>query len=139
MTLATREAERFTDTGHHPFTTAVLVVLFWLAAAALVATAHVLLDPFSTYGSSVVTTVAIAVVAYAYTRFCARHAELPHALGVGVAWLVLAIAAEILMTARTGRGWYGLIGSPDRPLLRNIDFFVWIFAPALFARREMEA
>jgi len=40
------------------------------------------------------------------------------------------------MATHLGRGWYAVLGSPARPLLRNIFFFVWIFSPALFARRE---
>jgi hypothetical protein len=68
----------------------------------------------------------------------AREAGITHALGVGIAWLVLSIATEIALTTRVGHGWFTLLGSPDRPLLRNVLLFVWIFAPALFARRESE-
>jgi hypothetical protein len=46
------------------------------------------------------------------------------------------IVTEIAGTMRLGHGWYAVLGSPERPLLRNIFFFVWIFAPAIFARRE---
>jgi hypothetical protein len=106
-------------------TSLLLVFLFWLAAALLVAMA-----------GAFVKIAAIVAVAFAYTRLCARCAGMPYALGVGIAWLVLTIAAELLMTAHLGRGWFGLLGSPERPLLRNIDLFVWIFAPALFARGE---
>jgi hypothetical protein len=81
----------------------------------------------------------IVLCAYGYMRFGARESGLSHALGVGVAWLVLGIVAEMLMTRRLGHGWYAILGSPDRPLLRNIFLFVWIFAPALFARREENA
>lgn len=118
---------------------AVLVFVFWLAAAVLVATAHAQLDTRSTTGGAVAAIASIVGTAYAYTRLCARSAEMPHALGVGIAWLVLTIVAELFVTARLGRGWYGVLGSPDHPLLRNVDLFVWIFAPALFARREGQA
>jgi hypothetical protein len=76
--------------------------------------------------------------AYAYTRFAAREAGASHALYVGVAWLTLSIAAEVAMAVRTGHGWFTLLGSPDRPLLRHILLFAWIFAPVMFARREDE-
>ena len=59
-------------------------------------------------------------------------------MGVGIAWLILAIVAEIAISSRLGHGWYALIGTPDHPLLRNLFLFVWVFAPALFARREAE-
>lgn len=129
-------ATHFADVHHHPVMTAVLVFLFWLAAGVLVATCHVELDRLSPSGSAVAIIAAIVGAAWAYTHFCARCAGISHALGVGIAWLVLAIVTEIALTNRTGHGWYALLGTPNRPLLRNLFLFVWIFAPALFARRE---
>lgn len=76
------------------------------------------------------------LAAYGYTRFCARHAGISHALGVGIAWLTLGISTELVMATRLGHEWDAVLGSPDLPLLRNVLFFVWIFAPAVFARRE---
>jgi len=137
MTTMTRRAP-FADFRHRPATTAVLVLLFWLAAAALVGTAHVELDPLSSSGGTVATIGAVFLVAYCYTRVCARNAGTSHALGVGTVWLVLAIATEIAMSSRLGHGWYALLGSPDRPLLRNVFLFVWVFAPAFFARGEIK-
>lgn len=129
----------FAISRHHPLTIATLVVTFWLAAAVLVATAHRALDPLSVPGGAVATIAAVLITAYAYTRLCARDAGTSHALGVGIAWLVLTIVAEMAMTRHVGHGWYGLIGSPDRALLRNVFLFVWVFAPVLFARREAES
>jgi hypothetical protein len=111
-----------------------LIFLFWIAAALLAAACHLELDGRSRAGSAVTTMAAITGVAFAYTRLCARNAGISHALAVGIAWLVLAIVAEIAIGSGIGHGWYALIGTPDRPLLRNIILFVWIFAPALFAR-----
>ena len=133
MTTITHRAVSFADSQHPPVLTAVLVGLFWLAAAALVGTAHVELDPLSVSGGSVATIASIFVAAYCYTRFCARQAGIAHSLSVGIAWLVLAIAAEMAMTTLRGHGWYALLGSPDRPLLRNFFLFAWVFAPTFFA------
>lgn len=138
MTTMTQRVS-FADSRHHPATTAVLIAAFWLAAAALAGTAQVELDPLSTAGGAVATIAAVFLAAYAYTRLCARNAGMSHALGVGTAWLMLAIAGEIAMTTHLRHGWYALLGSPDRPLLRNLFLFVWVFAPAFFARRESEA
>lgn len=138
MTTMAQQAAPFADSRHHPAITAALIVLFWLAAAALAGTAHDELDPFSVPGGSVATIASIFVAAYCYTRVCARHAGVAHALTVGIAWLVLAIATEMAMTARLGHGWYALLGSPDYPLLRNLFLFVWVFAPAFFAHRGDE-
>ncbi len=114
-----------------------LVLMFWLVAAALVAAAHEL-DPLSAAGGATVTIGAVFAVAYCYIRFCAPNAGISHALGVGTVWLVLAIAGELAMSAWLGHGWYALLGTPDRPLLRNVFLFVWIFAPAFFAHGEVE-
>lgn len=126
----------FAETRHHLVTTAALVILFWIAAAGAVAAAQTKLEPISPPGAAVATIAAILLAAYGYTRVCARYAGISHALGVGIAWLALGITSGLVMTARLGREWDGVLGSPDRPLLRNVFFFVWIFAPALFARRE---
>jgi hypothetical protein len=137
MTTMAHPATSFAEIRHHPVTTAALVSLFWIAAAILVATCHTELDRLSPSGGAAATIAAIVLVAYAYTRMCARHAGIGHALGVGIAWLVLAIVTEITIGSRTGHGWYSLIGIPGRPLLRNVFLFVWIFAPSLFARGEI--
>ena len=129
-------ATRFAETRHHLVTTAALVVLFWMAAAAAVTAAQTRLDPISPAGATVATIGAIVLAAWCYTRFCARHAGISHALGVGIAWLFLGIAAEFVIATRAGHAWSGVLGTPDRALLRNVLFFVWIFAPAIFARRE---
>jgi hypothetical protein len=129
-------AVRFAETHHHVATTAGLVVVFWTAAAAAVTAAQTRLHPASPAGATVATIAAIALAAWSYTRFCARCTGISHALGVGSAWLALGIVTELLMATRAGHEWFGVLGSPDRPLLRNVIFFVWIFAPAIFARRE---
>jgi hypothetical protein len=129
---------RFSETRHRLATNAALVVLFWIAAAVAVGAAYAILEPISPAGGAVATIAAILLAAYCYTRFCARHAGISHALGVGIAWLLLGIATELVMARHVHRGWYAVLGSPDRPLLRNIFFFVWIFSPALFARRDGE-
>lgn len=138
MATMTQQAAPFAETGHHLTTTAALVTSFWLIAAILVGSSHAQLDPLSPYGAAVTSIAAIVVCAYCYTRLCARHAGISHALGVGIAWLVLGIVTEMVITTGLGHSWYSILGSPDRPLLRNILLFVWIFAPALVAQREEE-
>ena len=106
-------------------------LLFWMAAAVLVA----LVDRFfSAPGASVpLKTAAIILVAFAYMRFTAPEVTLDHALFVGVVWLSLSIAAELLVSRHLRRSWFVLIGSPDSAL-HNLLMFAWIGAPALFAR-----
>lgn len=112
------------------------VVLAWLAAALLVAVAHARLDRLSPYGGAAAVIGAILVMAYVYMRLCTRRADMSHALAVGIAWLALAIAAEVVVTSRLGHGWFALLGSPAHPLLRSVFLFAWVFAPALFARES---
>jgi hypothetical protein len=137
MTTMTQPIGRFAQRHHHPVTTATLVLLFWIVAAGLVAAAHGTIEPRSPQAGAVATIAALIATAYAYSRFVAREAGISHALGVGIAWLVLSIATELAWTTQAGHGWFTLLGSPDRPLLRNVLLFVWIFAPAIFARREV--
>jgi hypothetical protein len=138
MATMTQSIPRFAFRRHHPLTTAALVLLFWTVAAGLVAAVHLSIEPQSVKASAVATIVALLAAAYAYSRFVAREAGISHALGVGIAWLSLSIATEIALTSYVGHGWFTLLGSPEQPLLRNIYLFAWIFAPALFARREQE-
>ena len=138
MTAENHPAARFARARHHIVTTAALVIVFWMAAAGAVIAAQKMLERRHPATATVVTIAAIVATAYVYTRFCAREAGVSHALGVGAAWLLLGVATEVMMAAHTGPGSYAMLGSPDRPLLRNVFFFVWIFGPVLFARRESE-
>src|SRR5215212_3837161 len=117
-------------------TTMLLVLLFWLMAATLVAAAHVEIDRWSALGGAATTIAVLFLTACAYSRLVAPHAGVTHALGVGITWLSLSIVAEIALAQRLGHGWFTLLGSPDRPLLRNIFLFAWVFAPAFFARER---
>lgn len=133
MTTMTRS---FAYRRHHPAATAALVVLFWMAAALLVIAVHVGIELRSPKASAVATIAALVVTSYAYSRFVARQGGVTHALGVGTAWLMLSIAAEIALTTRSGHGWFTLLGSPDQPVLRNVLLFAWVFTPVVFASRE---
>lgn len=123
-------------TDHRFLSTAIFVFLFWIAAAGAVAAAETKLVSTSPAGGTAAAIAAILAVACCYTRLCARQAGISHALGVGIAWLVLGISTELVMATHLRHGWYGVLGSPARPLLRSVFFFVWIFGPALFARRD---
>ena len=108
------------------------VLLYWAAAALLVRWIdRVVSLPVAGVGAK---TSVIIAIAFAYMRLTARRASLDHALFVGVTWLVLSIATELLLTRHFGRSWFELLGSPDSAL-RNILMFAWIGAPALFARQ----
>jgi hypothetical protein len=137
MTTMAHPVERFAYRHHHPATTAALVAGFWVVAATLVAAAHVAIEPRWRVTGAVATIASVIVTAYAYSRVSARQATVTHTLGVGIAWLVLSIGTEIVLATQVGHGWFTLLGSPDRPLLRNVLLFVWIFTPSLFARREV--
>ena len=125
--MTSQPVPRFAGSWRLSLTTAALVFCFWIAAAIVVVAA-----------GGIAAIVAIVVAAGAYMRLAARNRGTTHALGVGIAWLVLSIVAEMTMTSHLGHGWFSLLGPPDHPLLRNISLFAWIFAPALFARRDEE-
>ncbi|MEO8382682.1 MAG: hypothetical protein ABI779_23695 [Acidobacteriota bacterium] len=135
-TTLTHAAGSFAEARHHPLTMTFLVVLFWAAAGVLVVTARVELDSLSTTAGVVTAIVAIAVAASCYMRLCARNCGSSHALGVGIVWLGLALVTEITLTTRLGHGWFALLGSPERPVIRDVLLLTWVFAPAMFAHRE---
>jgi len=129
---------RFADRHHHPLTIAALVMLFWSIAAALDLATQIEIVPRSPIGGAVTTIAALVITAFAYMRLVARGGDVTHALGVGIAWLSLSITAELALAAHLGHGWFSLLGSPAQPLFRNVILFIWIFAPAVFARRASE-
>lgn len=115
---------------------AVPVPIFWSVAATLVVSARTWLTPRFALAGEIAAMVSVLAVAYCFTRFCEPESGINRVLGVGIVWLVLTIIAEGVVTTHLGRGWDGLLGSPEHPLVRNLFLFLWIFAPALFARRE---
>jgi hypothetical protein len=105
----------------------------WIAAALLVGITNSQMAP-SPVATVVVEVVAIVIMAAAYIRIAAPEATLDHALFVGTTWVVLAIAAEMIMTARSGRQWFALLGTPANGGLRCILLIAWLIAPAVFVR-----
>lgn len=135
MTTTDRIAP-FASRRHRAATTAGLVTAFWLAGSILVTGAARAIEPLSRRAGAVAAVAAIVLTAFAYTRRVASEAGVSHALGVGIAWLVLSLAAEMAFAAWGIEPWLALLGSPQRPLLRHALLFAWVFAPALFARRD---
>jgi hypothetical protein len=111
-----------------------LIVAFWSIAALLVAIAHQIMAAASPVISVAIETIAIVAVAGAYIRLVMPDATLDHALFAGTTWVLLGIAAEIVMTANSGRQWFALLGSPANGGLRCVLLIAWILAPALFIR-----
>ena len=109
---------------------------FWMAAAALVAVSHAVLARRNTTLGTAATMASIVGAAWGYMR-CADGPDAAHGLSVGAAWLSLSIIAELAVSAFTSHPCWALLGDPIRPLLRNVAMFVWVFAPALFARAEL--
>jgi hypothetical protein len=130
----TYAAPRFSERKHHLVTTATMVVLFWTIAAVLVLAAHQRIGPISPAAAVTVEIASIVLVAFSYIRLTARDATVDHALFVGIIWTVFGIVAEITATTIGGRRWFELLGTPARPMLRDLLLFAWIAAPALFAR-----
>jgi hypothetical protein len=139
MTLLTDPLPAFPLRHHRAATTAALVTLFWSIAALIVLAIHRSLDRSAPVAATALTIGTLLLAAFAYSILAARQAGISHALGVGIAWLLLAMLTEMMVTTRLHHGWFSLLGSPQYPLLRNIQLFAWIFAPALFARGDAEA
>jgi hypothetical protein len=120
----------------HGVTRAVMAVAFWSIAALLVALVHQKLDANSPVASVALEVSTIVAMAAVYIRIVSPEATLDHALFVGTAWVLLAISAEIIMTASSGRQWFALLGSPAHGGLRCVLLIAWLIAPALFVRHH---
>ncbi len=135
MTTMTRSVTtEVAQRKHRTATRAVLVAVFWVIAALLVAIAHQTLNSVSPVIAVAVEVLAIMAAAGAYMRITAPHCTLDHALCVGTVWVLLGIATEIAMTANSGRQWFALLGSPANGGLRCVLLIAWVIAPALFVR-----
>src|SRR5216684_411252 len=110
------EASQLQDRKRHAVARAAMAIVVWGIAALLVALVHQRLDAASPV-----------------IRVVSPEATLDHALFVGTTWVLLAIAAEIIMTASSGRQWFALLGSPAHGGLRCVLLIAWVIAPALFA------
>jgi hypothetical protein len=98
-----------------------------------VAVAHSMMAS-SPVSAVVIEVIAIVLMAAAYIRIAAPAATLDHALFVGTTWVLLAMATELIMTARSGRQWFALLGTPANGGLRCVLLIAWLIAPALFVR-----
>jgi hypothetical protein len=107
----------------------------WIAAALLVSLANAELAS-SAVAAVVIEVLAILIMAAAYLRIAAPEATLDHALFVGTAWVLLAIATELIMTAESGHQWFALLGTPANGGLRCVLLIAWLIAPAVFVRNH---
>jgi uncharacterized membrane protein YGL010W len=137
MTTMTRSLTTdVAQTKHRTVTRAALVAVFWIVAALLVAIAHQKMYTASPVVAVAVEAVAIVATAGAYIRIAAPQSTLDHALFAGTVWVLLGIATEIAMTARSGHQWFALLGSPANGGLRCVLLITWVIAPALFVRHR---
>jgi uncharacterized membrane protein len=120
---------------HRRASCAAIAATCWIVAALLVAIANSELAA-SPVAAVVIEVLAILILAGAYMRFAVPEATLDHALFVGTAWVLLAIATELIMTARSGRQWFALLGTPANGGLRCVLLIAWLIAPALFVRNH---
>ncbi len=136
MSAMTYETPRFWERRHSLVTKVTMIVLFWAIAAVVLVTAHRTIEPLSAIACVAAKSCVLILTSLAYIRLTAREATVNHAIFVGIAWLLRAMAVEIALTASRGQGWFDLIGSPDSPYLRDVLLFSWIASPALFVRRS---
>jgi ABC-type Co2+ transport system permease subunit len=136
MTATTHsDTSQLSKSKHGPSVRAALAAAFWVAAALIVGVANSQMVS-SPVAAVVVEVAAILMMAAAYMRITCPEATLDHALFVGTAWVLLAIATELIMTARSGRQWFALLGSPGHGGLRCVLLIAWLIAPALFVRSQ---
>jgi hypothetical protein len=136
MSASTSQQDQlaFAHRKHNAATRAALVVIFWSIAAVLVTIVHQRVDAASAVASVAGKVGVILVISAAYIRLTAARTTLDQALFAGTAWVLFGIAAEIAVTATSGRQFFALLGSPANGGLRCVMLIAWIVAPALFVR-----
>ncbi len=110
-----------------------LAVACWVAAALVVGVTHSQMTAWPV-AAVVIEVAAILTMAAAYMRIACPEGTLDHALFVGTTWVLLAMATELTMTARSGRQWFALLGTPANGGLRCVLLIAWLIAPAVFVR-----
>ncbi|MBV8547156.1 MAG: hypothetical protein JO093_07335 [Acidobacteria bacterium] len=108
-------------------------VAAWIAAAMMVGVTNLQMAS-SPVAAVVIEVAAILLMAVAYIKIACPEATLDHALFVGTTWVLLSIATELTMTARSGRQWFALLGTPANGGLRCVLLIAWLIAPAVFVR-----
>jgi hypothetical protein len=117
---------------HRTIRNAIMILLFWSLAALSVVGADRHIAATSPL-SIAVKLCAIGVAAAACVRLCETDSPIEDALMVGAAWLGLSTLTEILMSSRSARGWFELLGSPSTPMVRNVLLLAWAMGPVLIA------
>lgn len=134
MTATTHsDPSQLSKSKHRASVRAALAAACWTVAALAVGFTNSQLAS-SPVAAVVIEVAAILMMAAAYMRIACPEATLDHALFVGTAWVLLAIATELLMTTHSGRQWFALLGSPANGGLRCVLLIAWLIAPAVFVR-----
>jgi hypothetical protein len=136
MTASSSQQDQraFAQRKHNAATNAALTVVFWSIAAVLVTIVHQRVDATSPVASVAGKVGVIVLISATYVRLTAAQTTLDQALFAGTAWVLFGIAAEIAVTATSGRQFFALLGSPANGGLRCVMLIAWIIAPALFIR-----
>lgn len=134
--LSHQSPEHFAQGKRHTAMKAATIVVFWIVAALLAAIVQRRVDAGSPVESVVMKVAVIVGIAAAYSRLAAPRATLDHALLTGTTWVLLCIAAEIVITTRSGHPWFALLGSPANGGLRCVLLIAWLIAPVLFIRNH---
>ncbi|HEX9163967.1 MAG TPA: hypothetical protein VF980_19830 [Thermoanaerobaculia bacterium] len=116
-------------------TRAALAILWWSWAAAFVVMAQQTFGRTSLAAVIVAKAVVILLAGAAYVKF-ARDCSVEHAIVVGAAWIVLSVAAELIVSTQTHHAWYGLLGPESSQVVRDLLLILWVASPAVSARRS---
>ena len=110
--LSHQSQERFAQRKPNSAMRAATIIVFWGVAALLAVIVQRGIGAASPVESVVMKVGAIVAIAAAYSRLAAPRATLDQALLTGTTWVLLSIAAEIVITTRSGQPWFALLGSP---------------------------
>lgn len=135
MTFMTMETPSMTVEGTTPLRLAASSAAFWMVAAGGSHLAqHLFIDTFAVF----VARLAVIALCGALLGRIGATISTGRALVIGIAWAVIAIGTEIVLTSHGMHGWYELLGNPatDPDWTRGATIVAWLVAPRLAARDE---
>jgi hypothetical protein len=110
------------------------VLVSWTAAAFVMSEIEAPIAAAEGAGAALAARLAIVLAASALLAWLAPRARrVEMALVIGVVWLALAVAVEIVATVNTGHAWHQLLSETGSGWSYDLSILAWFAGPLLFA------
>ncbi len=135
-----RTVDRETDTSERrssivsAATLSLSVLVSWTAAAFVMSEVEAPIAAAEGAGAALVARLAIVLAASGLLAWLAPRARrVETALVIGVIWLALAVAVEVVTTVTTGQAWHRLLSDAGSSWSYDLSILAWFAGPLLFA------